>query len=351
MIEDRDIPVSTETVENQTSRVRVLKKLYPLILVLGIGTVAFLYGEKCGIDYARDEAVQLLGEEEFDIEIGPSERAQLMGENVSLVTLDEWRATRNSYQQTFNEIVNFNDSEELIKPMRSLAVNHTLYGAELLKMLDENLQIAVDVESLTLRLNDLTFDLAKPLDFHIATAIFDRQINLMLQEAFENENNEATIKEEVRLQVEKSQSELEDLYYLKQKVDNIYFTEEPFLFFPADNLVAIAKITRNLEQHQFPLPKTIMITKTGRDKVGGYIGHESPNSQFTIVLRGNAAPGSVIHEYGHFISDSTNLENDNEKLKAVSLENYSQIVEAVQRFYGSQVKDKKKRIRYRIRHD
>lgn len=334
------ITSDTEVLENRRSRLNPSeRRLLTFTMLFGIGVGAFLLGQRCGIEEARDEAVRLLGEEEFDFNLTSSERARSIDEATVRSELANWQVAKNSYQQTFAELVNYNDSEELIKPIRSMAMNHTLYGVELLSRINKGLEIGVVEEAGMVKISDLVFDLTKPLDFHLATAIIDTQITRKTWTEIK-ERGESVISEDVDDIIKKTESDLTYLRYLKEKADNFYFTQESFLFMPRDLLVANAKIMQVLERQGYPLPKTIMVTKAVSTDGGRYILHDSLILPFTVIIRGNSNSYGVIHEWAHFLQDASHLEEGNkEKTKRASLENFQKVVEANQLLWGKQVED------------
>ena len=238
-------------------------------------------------------------------------------------------------QQTFYETVNSIEVKDIIDPLRQLAFDHTVYGAKLVlwgEILNQPSKLP-DLKALyetgQLTIGRITFDLSKPRDFHLASAIVDTKI---LQKFWEGETQSQDLKrqEDARRAFEEAETNLRYLYYITEKLNNIYFTRESYLYFPTELFVAMAKVTQALEKHGYPLPKTIMVAKTIEDNAGSYVDHDRPNSPLTVILRGNTSDSGVIHEWGHFLSDISDSAN---------LKNYQQIVEAVKLLYTNQAMD------------
>jgi len=304
----------------------VLLTLFCITGTIG-GVIGFIAGAECGFREARREAVIMLGEESFKVE--PAKRIEVVNP-VEEATLTEWQETKRYYQETFNEAANFNDSTDIIKPLRQLAINHTLYGAELYNKVFVSPTFETDYRSDKLTLDGVNFDLSKPKDFHLASAIVDALVSEAHWAKIADQSNDQQLRQRAVEGIKEAEANLEDLYYIAANIENIYFTPESFLYFPKDSFVAMAKITRTLEQHGYPQPKTIMAVGIRENVAGEYFEHDLPNSPFTVILRSSIWDGGVVHEWGHFISDVSNYEEgDRDKGERASLINYQKAVDSV----------------------
>jgi hypothetical protein len=336
--EEEDSSDTGVTIDPKDPRTRwaIYKLIVPLATVAGIGgAVSFFAGQDCGFQEARKEAVQMLGEKEFKVE--PSERRSVENE-VSQDKLLEWQEVKRIYQRTFDEAVKFDNSNEIIEPLRQLAIGHTFYGAELVNRVFYPSKFEVDYESNKLTFNGTSYDLSQPREFHLASAIVDVLISRGYWSR-EVECDDPNCREEAHRLIKEADEDLGNLSYVSSKINNIYFTQESFLYFPKELFVAISKITKTLENHGYPQPKTIIVAKASEDSAGTYVEHDNPNSPNTIILRGNSYDFDIIHEYGHFLLDTSHYDENSPTTQKTSIENYRKIVEVAQILYGNQATD------------
>ena len=310
------------------------KAIYALLTLLGMtgaigGVIGFITGGWLSEEQAQRDASRTLAQDEFDI--SPTEKIQIESP-IEEFDLVNWQDTKSAFERTFSDAVNYNDLEEIIEPLRQLAVNHTLYGAELLSQISKTSQFEADYQQNQVTINGLTFDLAKPVDFHLASAIIDTQLTLERWKPSTGEETDRAVKE-IKIN-------LLSLYYLVGKIDNLYFTKDSFLYFPTDLFVAMGKITQTFKRHDYPIPRTVLAAKVAEHYIGFYQSHDQTHSPFTVVLRANILSNGVIHEYSHFLQDAVHYsEGDKKKTEEVSLENYQMIVESAQLLYQDQVTD------------
>ena len=310
-----------------------------IVATIGISTIIFLAGEEVGHQNAQQEAVRLLAEDEFSVK--SAERIKIV-KPVEQGNLIDWQATKTAYEKTFQEAINFNNAREIIKPLRQIAINHTLYGAQLINKTRIFPQIETEYELNRLTIEGgIVFNLNEPRDFYLASAIIDSRISFIFwsREVLSDDPKRA---EKAKKALDETKIDLFNLYYLRDKIDNLYFTNDSFLYFPKELFVSIAKITQSFERHGYPIPKTILVAGAGEDQGGFYVTHNQPNSPFTVVIRSNIWDGGIVHEYAHFLHDARHFDSQNkEKTTKVSLENYQQVMEAAKLLHQNQSTDLK----------
>ena len=119
------------------------KAIYALLTLLGTtgaigGVIGFITGGWLSEEQAQRDASRTLAQDEFDI--SPTEKIQIESP-IEEFDLVNWQDTKSAFERTFSDAVNYNDLEEIIEPLRQLAVNHTLYGAELLSQISKTSQL------------------------------------------------------------------------------------------------------------------------------------------------------------------------------------------------------------------
>lgn len=242
--------------------------------------------------------------------------------------------------------------------MNRLAWQNVIDGAYLAKTIGlGSVQISGDNQQISLR--GRYFELQNPIHFQLASSILTLELRgksyeFQKQSIQEQESQSAkadpakyaaySLKQRLRdvdyLQ-ENDQKTIQNLFWLYDKNPPIVVEQDAFTFLPTEHIDNLARLLRASQETGLPFPQKITYIryKKGDPGAAWYFGHNSGDKAFSVEITNNSSTDSIVHEYGHFLSDAYHADQDNTRIRYISQQRFEEVVNTALARNGAGIKD------------